>query len=65
MAEATSASDDPTEKDWCEELLENISEGVGELVTNFSDKGDSAVSVCEAGNEMNYLACSTFHAMNE
>ena len=51
MAEATSASDDPSEKDWCEELLENISEGVGELVTNFSDKGDSAVSVCEAGNE--------------
>ena len=51
MAEATLASDDPSEKDWCEELLENISEGVRELVTNFSDIGDSAVSVCEAGNE--------------
>ena len=52
MAEATLASDDPSEKDWCEELWENISEGVGELVTNFSDKGDTAVSVCAAGNEL-------------
>ena len=52
MAEATLAPDDPSEKDWCEELLENISEGIGEVVTTFSDKGDSAVSVCETGNEL-------------
>ena len=61
MAEATLASDDPSEKDWCEELLENISEGVGELVTNFSDIGDSAVSVCEAGNELFVLHVVSMH----
>ena len=52
MAEATSAPDDPSERDWCEELLENISDGIGEVVSNLSDKGDSAVSVCKAGNEL-------------
>ena len=52
MAEATSAPDDPSERDWCEELLENISDGIGEVVSNLSDKGDLAVSVCKAGNEL-------------